>query len=93
MHKKLTMVLAAAAALMLVGCGDEPALDAAEATAKFGECLDRNEVVYEGLEVELDADGSLASLAVQILSEGEVAYEPAVRLACTEEVEALAADR
>lgn len=86
------MALAAGAAFMLVGCGGESPLDAAEATATFGECLDRNEVVYEDLEVELDADGKVETLAVAILSEGDVAYEPAIRLACTEEVEALVAD-
>ncbi|HSJ36211.1 MAG TPA: hypothetical protein VLB85_14260 [Acidimicrobiia bacterium] len=92
MYKKFSMVLAAGAAFILVGCGGETPLDAAEATARFAECLDRNEVVYENLEVELDADGTVGTISVGILSEGEVAYEPAIRLACTEEVELLAAD-
>ena len=93
MHKKLSMAMAAGAVVILAGCSGETPLDAAEVTARFGECLDRNEVVYEGLELELDADGKIETLAVKILSEREAGYEPAVRLACTEEVEALAADR
>lgn len=92
MQKKLSTVLAAGAVVMMVGCG-EPAFDAAEATAKFGECLERNEVVYEDLDVELGTDGTLETLGVKILSEGDVAYEPVIRLACTAEVENLAADR
>lgn len=89
MHKKFSMVLAAGAALLLVGCSGETPLDSAEATARFGECLDRNGVVYEDLEVELDADGTGWTISAGILSEGDVAYEPAIRLACTEELEAL----
>src|SRR5690606_6329833 len=91
-HKKFSMVLAAGAAFILVGCGGETPLDAAEATARFGECLDRNGVSYEDLEVEMDGDGTVGTISVGILSEGDVAYEPAIRLACTEEVETLATD-
>jgi hypothetical protein len=41
--------------------------------------------------VELDDDGTVRTIALGILSEGDVAYEPTVRLACTEEVEAVLA--
>lgn len=90
LYTKFSTVLAAGAALLLVGCGGPP-LDAAEATASFVESLERNRVVAETVEVELDDDGKVETLAVVILSEDDVAYEPAVRLACTEDVEAVAA--
>lgn len=82
----------AGATFMLVSCGGNSPLDAAEASARFGECLDRNGVTYQNLVVELDTDGTVGTISVTILSEGDVAYEPAIRLACTEELELLAAN-
>jgi hypothetical protein len=57
-----------------------------EATATFSDCLARNGIVAESVEVTL-RDGAIGSIDVVILSEGDVPYEPSVRLACTEEVE------
>jgi hypothetical protein len=58
-----------------------------EATARFVDCLERNGIEADGVSVTLDADGGVATIEAQIVSEGDVAYEPAIRLACTAEVE------
>lgn len=71
--------------LVLGSCSETP--DSGTATETFAACLERNGVDVEDLEVSLNADGSIAGIAATILSEGDVPYEPTVRLACTEEVE------
>lgn len=71
--------------LVLASCSDVP--DSGRATEVFADCLERNDVEVQDLEVILDADGSVASISATIVSEGEVPYEPTVRMACTEEVE------
>jgi hypothetical protein len=71
-------------AVVLVACTHP---DDGRASDVFAECLRRNDVVAEGVEVTLNSDGSVAEVSATIISEGGVTYEPAVRLACTEEVE------
>jgi len=71
--------------LVLASCSG--AQDSERATEIFAECLERNGVDVQDLEVTLDADGSVGGISATILSEGDVSYEPTVRLACTEEVE------
>lgn len=71
--------------LVLGSCSESP--DSETATETFAACLERNGIDVEDLEVSLNADGSVATIAATILSEGDVPYEPTVRLACTEEVE------
>jgi len=70
---------------VLASCADVP--DSGRATEVFADCLERNGVEVQDLEVTLDADGSVGSISATIISEREVAYEPTVRMACTEEVE------
>jgi hypothetical protein len=60
-----------------------PTADLADPTSIFVDCLERNGVVAQDVEVTLDADSSVASIGAR--QEGDVAYEPSVRLACTEE--------
>lgn len=79
--RKLLPVLALAVASL--GC-TEP--DHAEATEAFRECLQRHGVEAESLSVRVDGNGQIESIELTILSEGDVAYEPAIRLACTDEV-------
>ena len=74
-----------AAILVLAAC--ELAPDAASATTTFLECLERNGIVAEDVSVTLADDGSVEGIEAVIVDEGDVAYEPAVRLACIEEVE------
>jgi hypothetical protein len=86
---KLTAFLSVLA--LASACSGAPSPDPARATATFAECLERNGVVAEDVNVELNDDGTVRTIALGILSEGDVAYEPTVRLACTEEVEAVLA--
>ena len=79
------IVTGAAAILILAAC--ELAPDASSATTTFVECLERNEIVAEDVNVTLADDGSVEGVEAVIVDEGEAAYEPAVRLACIEEVE------
>lgn len=85
---KLTALLSVI--VLASACSGAPTPDSAQATAQFAECLERNGVVAEDVEVELDDDGTVRTIALGVLSEGEVAYEPIVRLACTQEIEAVA---
>ena len=73
----------AAVTVCLVGC---QGLDFDEASVIFAECLERNGVVAEDVVVTMDR-GSVGEISLVILSEGDVAYEPALRLACIEELE------
>lgn len=61
-------------------------VDSDTATAIFRDCLERNGVVAEEVTVTMNAD-SIESISLQVVSEGEVPYEPNVRLACSEEIE------
>lgn len=71
--------------LSLVSCSTTS--DNEEASRTFADCLSLNGVEAEGVEVTVDTDGKVEGIAVTIISEGEVAYEPILRLGCTEEVE------
>jgi len=71
--------------LVLVSCSDIP--DSRRATDIFADCLQRNGVEVQDLEVTLNADSSVGSISATIVSEDDVPYEPTVRMACTEEVE------
>jgi len=81
-HRRSVAVLVSA--LVLVSCGRP---DNGRALEVFADCLRRNGVEAEDVELTLNSDGSVAEVSVTIISEGGVAYEPAVRLACIEEVE------
>lgn len=70
---------------LTVGCPQVPSSE--DASNEFRACLERHGVVAESVEVRLGADGSIEALEARILSEGDTAYEPAVRLACTAEIE------
>jgi hypothetical protein len=78
--------LAAAAGILLLGAceGTSPG---EQATMRFAECLERNGIVAEELDVKLAADGSIEGISAVIVDEGDAPYEPTVRLACTEEVD------
>ena len=67
----------------VVGCRG---LDSDEASKIFADCLERSGVEAEDVVVTMDGD-TVGEISVMILSEGDVAYEPALREACTEEVE------
>lgn len=71
--------------LVLASCSDVP--DSQRATEIFADCLQRNGVEVQDLDVTLNADSSVGSISATIVSEGDVPYEPTIRLACTEEVE------
>lgn len=67
----------------LVSC---QGLDSDQATAIFADCLRRNGVEAQDVVVTMSGD-SVEGISVVIISEGNVPYEPALREACTEEVE------
>ncbi|HUF15366.1 MAG TPA: hypothetical protein VMQ46_05725 [Acidimicrobiia bacterium] len=71
--------------LVLASCSDIP--DSQRATEIFADCLERNGVEVDDLEVTLNADGSVGDISATIVSEGDVPYEPTIRIACTQEVE------
>jgi hypothetical protein len=77
------VLLAVVITLSLVSCRS---LDSDEASTIFASCLDRNGVQAEDVVVTMDGD-SVSEISLMILSEGDVAYEPTLRLSCTEEVE------
>lgn len=79
------MSLVVCSVLVLASCSDVP--DSGRATEIFADCLERNDVEVQDLEVTLNADGSVGSISATIMNEGAVPYEPAVRMACTEDVE------
>lgn len=56
------------------------------ATAVFRGCLERHGVVAEDVAVAMRG-GSIEGISLRILGEGDLPYEPNVRLACSEEVE------
>jgi hypothetical protein len=61
--------------------------DSDEATATFIACLERNGVEAQDVRVTVDRAGKVEGIEAVIVSEGEVPYEPVVRMACTQEVE------
>lgn len=69
--------------IAVLGCQGQ---DSDTATSAFVECLERNGVVAEDVEVTMSG-GSIEGISLLIVSEGDVPYEPTVRLACSEEVE------
>ena len=71
--------------LALASCSEVP--DSQRATEIFADCLERNSVEVQDVEVTLNEDGSVGTISATIVSEGDVAYEPTIRMACTEEVE------
>ncbi|MGA7272970.1 MAG: hypothetical protein WB239_18000 [Acidimicrobiia bacterium] len=90
-----------AAILVLVtalasGCSSGPTPDlealSARAVTLFQDCFARNDVQAENVKVDVSADGHVRTLSAQIVAEGDVPFEPQVRLACTQEVEARLAD-
>ena len=81
----MAMLFVVCSSLVLASCSSAP--DSRRATEVFADCLERNGVEVRDLEVTLDADGSVGTISATILSEGDVSYEPTIRLACTEEVE------
>lgn len=72
-------------AVFVASCSRTP--DSQRATEIFADCLQRNGVEAQNLQVTVDADGSVGGISLTIVSEGDTPYEPAVRLACTQEVE------
>lgn len=78
------------------GCSSGPTRDqealSARAVSLFQDCFSRNGVQAENVEVEVSADGHVRTLSALIVAEGDVPFEPQVRLACTQEVEARLAD-
>lgn len=83
MRKSKILVGIAVTAVSLAGC---QGLDSDEASGIFADCLERNGVEAQDVEVTMNA-GSVDGISLVILGEGDVAYEPTVRLLCTEEVE------
>ncbi|HSJ27211.1 MAG TPA: hypothetical protein VLB67_03310 [Acidimicrobiia bacterium] len=81
--RRAGLALLLAAALALTGCQNAPR----DVSADFDDCLTRHGVVTQDVEATLGSDGTIETLSVVIVSEGDVAYEPALRLACTAEVE------
>lgn len=81
----LTLVLAALLALAAAAC--TPQRDASSAIGVFEDCLERNGVRAGDITLSLDGGGRVESLSATIVEEGDVPYEPAVRLACIAEVE------
>lgn len=91
-----------AAAILVVfialatGCSRDPNPDlkalSARAVTLFQDCFSRNGVQAENVEVEVSAEGHVRTLSAQIVAEGDVPFEPQVRLACTQEVEARLTD-
>ena len=70
-------------AYQMTAAPDRVGMNPVSLSAIFVDCLKRNGVVAQDVEVTLDADSSVASIGAR--QEGDVAYEPSVRLACTEE--------
>jgi hypothetical protein len=77
------VLLAVLITLSVVSCRS---LDSDEASAIFASCLERSGVQAEDVVVTMDGN-SISEISLLILSEGDVPYEPAVRLSCTDEVE------
>ncbi|MGB7861356.1 MAG: hypothetical protein WBM90_12730 [Acidimicrobiia bacterium] len=86
--KRLRLLTYLASLVMIVpvvSCSTTP--DNEKASETFADCLDRNGVIAEGVEVTVGSNGKVEGISLRILSEGDIGYEPALRLSCTEEVE------
>ncbi|HEY5652437.1 MAG TPA: hypothetical protein VIW46_13405 [Acidimicrobiia bacterium] len=83
MGRSKSLATVAIVVVSIVGCRG---LDSDEASKIFADCLERNGVEAEDVVVTMDGD-TVGEISVAILSERDVAYEPALREACTEEVE------
>ena len=81
--RRAARALLLTAALVLAGCQHAPQ----DVSAAFEECLTRHGVMTQDVQATLGPDATIESLSVVIVSEGDVAYEPVARLACTTEVE------
>ena len=81
---KESLVAFAVALMTLVGC--QSGLDSNEATRIFAECLERNGIEAQDVEVTI-TDGRVEGVSAAILSESDAAYEPVVRMLCIDEVE------
>lgn len=84
--RPVSRLLLIAVALVTAAC--EPSPDAERATTTFVECLERNGVIADDVSVTLTRDGRIEGIEATIIEEADVPYEPTVRLACTQEVEA-----
>lgn len=84
--QRLARIAIIIALVAVVACGNSR-LDDDEATAVFVQCLERNGVEARDVRVTLNEDGTVSSIAALIVSEANAKYEPAVQLACTQEVE------
>lgn len=62
----------------------DAALDSDTATALFNDCLTHHGAVAEDVSVTVRG-GSTEDISLPVVSEGDVPYEPDVRLACSEE--------
>lgn len=80
---RITVIIAL---VMIAGCGNAR-MDDEEATAVFVECLERNGVEARDVRVTLNDDGTVGTIEALIVSEADAKYQPAVQLACTQEVE------
>lgn len=83
MHPRFSLLILA---IFVVSCQAGPSSE--DATATFADCLERNGIVAEDVQVTVGDDGAIEGIEARILEEGAAAYEPAIRLACTAEVEA-----
>lgn len=79
-------VLAAAMLVLFLGACSKP--DSARATEIYADCLERNGIEAEGVEVKLNSDGTVASISERWLTEVDTDFAVTVRLGCTAEVEA-----
>ncbi len=84
--QRLARVAIVVALVSSAACGDARLSDD-EATAVFVECLERNGVEARDVRVTLNDDGTVGTIEALIVSEGNATYQPAVELACTQEVE------
>jgi len=79
------VVLVVVLAFGTMACGADRITDE-RATGIFRSCLERDGVEVEDLRVTVDADGTVRGITASIV--GGADYVPAIRLACTAEVEA-----
>ena len=76
-------IVVALLSLSIVSCG---APNDERATKVFADCLRRNGIVAEGVEVTMGRDGKVGGYAATVVSEGNVAFDDLVP-GCIEEVE------
>lgn len=84
--QRLARIAIVVALVTVAACGDAR-LNDDEATAIFVECLERNGVEARDVRVTLNDDGTVGTIEALIVSEANAEYQPAVQLACTQEVE------